>query len=146
MVDFPLDAVSCLPMNQSHRNPVRDDAFGPSIGVELLELTDRRAVTRILLTDRHLNGVKIGQGGVLFTLADMAFAAAANSRPGVEVGLHAAMSYLLATKAGDQLTAEATLIAEAGKTSTYQVVVRNQHQQTVATFEGLAFKKRTETA
>ena len=56
------------------------DRFAAEAGVELLEVREGYAKARMLVTDKHLNGGGVCQGGALFTLADLAFAAVANSR------------------------------------------------------------------
>ena len=53
------------------------DRFAAEAGCELLEVSEGYA--RMLVTPRHLNGGDVCQGGALFTLADLAFAAAVNS-------------------------------------------------------------------
>lgn len=55
------------------------DRFAAEAGCELLEVSEGYARARMLVTPRHLNGGDVCQGGALFTLADLAFAAAVNS-------------------------------------------------------------------
>lgn len=55
------------------------DRFAAEAGCELLEVGEGYARARMLVTPRHLNGGDVCQGGALFTLADLAFAAAVNS-------------------------------------------------------------------
>ena len=50
------------------------DRFAAEAGVELLEVREGYAKARMLVTDKHLNGGGVCQGGALFTLADLAFA------------------------------------------------------------------------
>ena len=57
----------------------KGDRFAALAGVELLEVGEGRARARMLVTHDHLNGGGWCQGGALFTLADLAFAAAVNS-------------------------------------------------------------------
>ena len=55
------------------------DRFATQAGVELLEVKPGYAKARMLVTPEHLNAGGVCQGGALFTLADLAFAAVANS-------------------------------------------------------------------
>ena len=65
------------------------DRFAAETGVELLEVREGYAKARMLVTDKHLNGGGVCQGGALFTLADLAFAAVANSRNLLTLSLNA---------------------------------------------------------
>jgi acyl-CoA thioesterase len=90
---------------------------------------------------RHLNGLDLGHGGAIFTLADYAFAAASNSHGIDAVAISITISYFKAAKAGDVLTAEAKEIAVSRKIGTYAISVFNQNGDTVAFMQGTAFRK-----
>ena len=64
----------------------KGDKFAQMIGAELLEMGEGYAKARMLVTPQHLNGAGQCQGGALFTLADLAFAAAVNSHGLMTVG------------------------------------------------------------
>ncbi len=55
------------------------DEFARQNGIEIVEIAEGYARTQVRIEPRHLNAGGYVQGGVLFTLADLAFAAAANS-------------------------------------------------------------------
>ena len=55
------------------------DRFASAAGVELLEIKEGYARARMLVQPKHLNGGGVCQGGAIFTLADLAFAAAASA-------------------------------------------------------------------
>ena len=67
------------------------DRFAAEAGVELLEVREGYAKARMLVTEKHLNGGGVCQGGALFTLADLAFAAVANSRNQLTLSLNMCM-------------------------------------------------------
>src|SRR5574344_991026 len=77
-----------------------NDHFAALIGAELVEVSEGYAKARILVADEHLNGAGTCQGGVLFTLADLAFAAAVNSHHQVTVSINANMTYIRAIQKG----------------------------------------------
>ena len=56
----------------------RRDVFAAGMGIELVESSRGRAVTRVTVGEQHLNFNGLGHGGLTFTLADVAF--------GVEIG------------------------------------------------------------
>ena len=55
------------------------DLFATGNGVELIEIGEGYSKTRLLIKEEHLNAGNRTQGGAIFTLADLALAAAANS-------------------------------------------------------------------
>ena len=57
----------------------KKDRFAANAGAELLEIKEGYGRARMLITPEHLNGGGVCQGGAIFTLADLAFAAAVNS-------------------------------------------------------------------
>lgn len=75
-------------------------------------------------------------GGLIFALADSAFAFACGSRNERVVGAGCQIDYLQPAQEGDVLEAEAGERALSGRTGIYDVTVRNQRQETVALFRG----------
>lgn len=116
------------------------DAFARFIGIELTEIGRGRAQTRLSIEDHHRNGLGIIHGGVIFTLADIAFAAAANSHGPVAVALHISVSFIHVSR-GVVLFAEAVETSRGDRTATYAVTVRDDLGETVALFHGLAYIK-----
>ena len=54
------------------------DAFAAAAGLEICSVTDKEAVVKAQVTDKHLNANGCVQGGMLYTLADFAFAVLSN--------------------------------------------------------------------
>lgn len=77
-----------------------NDRFAVQAGAELLEIQPGYAKARMLVTSNHLNGGGVCQGGALFTLADLAFAAVANSRSNLTLSLNANITFLRAVTKG----------------------------------------------
>ena len=76
------------------------DRFAACAGVELLEISPGYAKARMEVTDNHLNAGGVCQGGALFTLADLAFAAVANSREKLTLSLNAQITFLRPARKG----------------------------------------------
>ena len=55
----------------------KKDCFADKAGVELIEIKEGYSKARLVITETHLNAGNRTQGGALFTLADLALAAAA---------------------------------------------------------------------
>ena len=119
---------------------LHDDKFALHAGIELLEVKSGTAKVRMEVKPFHINGVGLVHGGALFTLADFAFAAAANSHEEVAVAINASISYLKGVKAGT-LYAEAEEVSNSRKISVYSIKIINEHNQLIATFQGMAYKK-----
>jgi len=122
------------------------DRLAAFLDIELVEIAPGRATARLEIADKHLNGVDIGHGGAIFTLADFAFAAASNSHGTVAVGITATISYLKASRAGTVLTAEAREAARTPRLATYEVRVTDPTGDTVALFQGTVYRKRDRLA
>ncbi len=134
-----------LPMKDIKEFISDNDKFAAHCGIQLLEADQGTATARMVIKDEHLNGLKMTHGGALFTLADLAFAAAANSRGLAAVGINASISYIRPAGMGDILYARAREIFSNRTLSGYSVDVENESGQLVASFQGTAFKKHTRT-
>ncbi|HNX90254.1 MAG TPA: hotdog fold thioesterase [Candidatus Omnitrophota bacterium] len=121
---------------------LKGDRFAEENGIKLLEIKSGYAKTEMVIEERHLNGMKAAQGGAIFTLADLAFAAAANSHGVVTTGINVSISYTKAATLGDRLTAEAKEISRGRTIGTYMVNVTNAKGETVAIFQGMGFIKK----
>jgi acyl-CoA thioesterase len=108
----------------------------------VVELRTGFARTEMTVEARHLNSVGILQGGALFTLADLAFAAASNSHGVVAVACQADVTWFKAVQSG-KLTATAEEIARTHKLSTCLIRVTDEHEELVALFKGVAYIKGT---
>jgi acyl-CoA thioesterase len=91
--------------------------------------------------DRHLNAVEVAQGGAIFTLADLAFAACSNSHGTVAVAVNANIQFARAGHKG-LLVAVAREVASSAKLSSVEVRVTDKAGEPVALFTGLAYRKR----
>ncbi len=120
----------------------KNDRFAAHNDITLTDVQPGYAKAEMIISDKHLNGVDITHGGAIFTLADLAFALASNSHGTVAVGISATISYIKATNRGT-LTAEAKEIALNPKLATYQIEVRNDDNDLVASFQGTVYRKKT---
>jgi len=83
-----------------------------------------------------LNGHRTCHGGLIFTLADSAFAFACNSHNHNTVAAGCSVEFLRPAHGGDVLTAEATEQVLSGRHGVYDVRVSNQTGEVVAMFRG----------
>ena len=122
----------------------KKDKFAANSGIELLEVSPGYAKARMNIEENHLNALKTVQGGAIFTLADLAFAAASNAYGTATVAINANISFVKAATKG-------TLIAEAKETSinpkisTYTVNITDDKGEIVAIFQGMGYRKKNFT-
>jgi acyl-CoA thioesterase len=116
------------------------DAFSAWLGVELLEVRPRYAAVRMRIRPDMINGFGVCHGGVTFSLADSAFAFAANTNGRVTVSIDNSITYPAAVSAGDMLTAIASEESAANRIAFYSVRVTNQHGSVVALFRGTVYR------
>jgi acyl-CoA thioesterase len=122
------------------RSMMRADRFAAANGIKLVEVGEGRARTRMRVRPEHLNGARVVQGGAIFTLADLAFAAACNSHGTVALALDVSITFARAATKGT-LTAEAREVALSRKVSVVNVEVRDGRGELVAAFRGTAYRK-----
>lgn len=119
----------------------KKDQLGRYLGIRIDEVGEGFSRTSLTLKPELLNGAGIAHGATIFALADIAFGAAANSRGELAIGIEAHISYIRPGKTGE-LHAQAREIGQNSRTSTYQVTVLNDNNETLALFQGTAFKKK----
>ena len=83
-----------------------------------------------------LNGHGLCHGGMIFTLADSAFAFACNSYNQMAVAQHCSITYLIPGRIGDRLTATAREVSRRGRSGLYDIRITNQDGAHVAEFRG----------
>jgi acyl-CoA thioesterase len=106
------------------------------LGFRLLSV--RPGGARVGMTVRHdmVNGHRTCHGGLIFSLADSAFAAACNSHNENNVAACASIDFLAPGVEGDELVADASEVWRAGRTGIYEIKVTNQRGELIALFRG----------
>jgi acyl-CoA thioesterase len=118
----------------------KNDRFAAGCRIELLSVSKGRASAKMMVSREHWNSVGTVMGGAIFTLADFAFAAAANSHANVSVAINANIAFMKAARAGT-LWAEAREISKNYKLGSYAVEIRDDEGDLVALFQGMAYRK-----
>ena len=114
------------------------EGTGPAWGIAIEEAREGYARIRMTLTAAMLNGHGIAHGGMVFALADTAFAYACNSRNVRTVAAQASIVFLDQAKEGEVLVAEAQEQALVGRSGVYNVSVRSADGRAVAEFQGFS--------
>ena len=120
---------------------ISQDPYARSLGIELLEL--RHGYSRVAMTveEHMLNFLGIPHGGVIFSLADTAFAAAGNSHGRVAVALNVSISFLASVPLGTRLYAEATEESLGHRTALYRLAVTTEGGKLVALCHGTVYRR-----
>ena len=118
------------------------DAFSQWLGVELVEVADKRAVIRMTVRPEMTNGFGFAHGGIAFAFADSAHAFCSNSAGEISVAVDCHISYPAAIKVGDVLTATAEERTETNRLAFSDIVIRNQEGAVVALFKGTVYRTK----
>lgn len=121
------------------RNHFKQDKFATEMGAKIEELTDDYAICTLELTDAHKNAYGGVMGGVMFTLADFAFAVMSNHIHSLTVAQNVNITYLSAPK-GNKLIAKATCRKSGKTTSIVNVDVSDDTGRDIVQFTGTGFK------
>ena len=116
------------------------DAMSRWLGLEVTRIAPRHATCRMTIRPDMVNGFGVSHGGVVFTLADSAFAFACNTHGRLTVSVENSITYPAAVHPGDVLTAVADEEAASNRLGYYKVEVRNQHGVLVSAFRVTAYK------
>ncbi|HEY7013230.1 MAG TPA: hydroxyphenylacetyl-CoA thioesterase PaaI [Streptosporangiaceae bacterium] len=111
------------------------DTASRGVGVELLSTGPGTAVTRLTVGPAMLNGYGSAHGGIVFLLADTAFACACNSHGPVTVAAAADITFVAPAREGDVLVATAQERVRYGRSGVYDVTVR-RGDEVIAEFRG----------
>jgi acyl-CoA thioesterase len=121
---------------------LRRDRASAALGMEVERDEPGEAVVSMRVRDDMTNGFALTHGGMVFALADTAFAMACNENDDVTVAAGADITFLKATHAGQTLTAHARRRALTGRSGLYDVTVTDETGDVVAEFRGRSFTTR----
>ena len=118
------------------------DTASRALGIELLDAAP--GCVRVAMTVRAdmVNGHGICHGGILFTLADSAFAFACNSHGEPMVAAGASIEFLAPVPRGARLTATATETSRTSRGGIYDVVIARETGEPLAYFRGRCARLR----
>ena len=118
----------------------KKDRFAEMCGMTVDEIKPGYARTSMTVEERHLNGLDVCQGGAIFTLADLAFACAGNTRGAIAVSIENSISFLEGVQQGEFLIAEAREVSLHRKIAVYDMEVRSG-EKLVAKMSGTVYRK-----
>ena len=119
---------------------LKSDRYASFLGIEITKIERGYAQANLTVTERMLNFNGFAHGGLIFSLADAAFAAACNSFNQTAAALSFHIAYRRPVQVNTQLVAEAVEESSGKSTALYEIVVKTDDQRIVAMCEGLAYK------
>ena len=123
----------------------RTDRASQNLGLEILDVAPGSVRISMTVRPEMVNGHGLCHGGIIFTLADSAFAFACNSHGEPMVAAGASIEFLAPTRAGELLTATATEVSRGARHGVYDVRVSLSSGETVALFRGRSARLRPPT-
>ncbi|HWT34435.1 MAG TPA: hydroxyphenylacetyl-CoA thioesterase PaaI [Microbacterium sp.] len=124
---------------RSTHTMMQNDRAAQALGIRIEVNEPGHAVMSMLVREDMTNGFAITHGGLVFALADTAFAYACNEDEKVTVAAGADIAFLKSTTAGQTLTATAVRRVRSGRNGLYDVTVTDETGDVVAEFRGRSF-------
>lgn len=112
------------------------EGTGPAWGIVLEEAREKYARVSMLIRPDMLNGHGMAHGGMIFALADSAFAYVCNGGNHASVAAQASIVFLGKAEEGETLVAEAWEVAREGRAGVTRVSVKTSDGRDVAEFTG----------
>ena len=119
---------------------LQGDKFALQTGVTLLDVGNGYAKACMEVKPEHLNGGGVCQGGALFTLADLAFAAATNSHAQLTFSIDSSIHFFRSVSEGI-LYAEAHEVFNHKRLANCEVRITTEEGELIATFNGTGYRK-----
>lgn len=120
------------------------DRFAALCGLELLECRPGYSKVQVKIGENHLNPAGVVHGGLLFTLADFCFGAAANAHGRLALTINTSMAFIAPSSEGGILFAEAREKGRRKRLLTYDVDVSDESGRILAHFTGMAYDTHKE--
>jgi len=124
------------------RRKVDNEPYAKKLGLKLRKIEAGYSLIEMTLTPEMDNIFGTAHGGAIFSLIDEAFETASNSHGTVSVALQVSISYLKPPLAGSKLFAEAKEVNRSRSISHYEISVRDDKNDVIATSLCMAYRKK----
>ena len=116
------------------------DRAAQALGLKIVRVQPGSSLLTMQVRGDMVNGHHICHGGMIFSLADTAFAYACNAYNRNTVASGCNIDFVATGREGDTLQAEAVERTLAGRTGVYDVTVRDSAGNTIALFRGKSYR------
>ncbi len=120
------------------------DHFAKHLNAQVIDVQDGYARVKLVVRPEFLNGAGLAHGGVIFSLADYAFALAANSGGGMGLGINADIHFIKPAQVGQEIFAEVREVSRSRRLGTYHGNITNDQGDILAQFQSMAYFKSAE--
>lgn len=132
--------------DDARQNAINDliqaDAFAQYLGAAVEIVKPGHSRVSLTITDKMTNFHGTTHGGIIFSISDIAFAAACNSHGRVAVAMNVSICFLKPSYPGDRLVAEAKEDHSGGRTSLYSIFIYNEKtRELIAKSQDQAYRK-----
>ncbi len=124
------------------RERVGKEPYAGKLGLELVRIEEGYSLVRMTFTRDLENIFGMAHGGALFSLIDEAFETASNSHGTVAVALGVNVQFIRAASQGEVLQAEAREISRSARISHYDIEVKSEKGDLIATCKAMAYRKK----
>lgn len=118
------------------REMLAGEGTGPAWGIRIEEARAGYARLSMVVRGDMLNSHGIAHGGMIFALADTAFAYVCNGANHASVAAQASIVFLDKVSEGETLIAEGEEVAREGRAGVTRVTVRSSDGRSIAEFTG----------
>ncbi len=118
------------------------EPFARKLGIRLIDCAPGYARVEMTPTEEMGNLFQMVHGGAIFSLIDEAFQVACNAHGTLAVALGLSISYLKAPTMGVSLQAEAREVSRNPRIATYEITVKNENGNLIATASATAYRKK----
>lgn len=116
-----------------------NDKFSQWLGIERVLIEEGRAILKMVIRKEMLNGFDIAHGGIVFSLADSAFAFSSNSFGKKSVSIEASVNWAKALYENDEIVAESKMRSISNKQAVFDIDVK-RGEEIVAIFRGIVYR------
>jgi uncharacterized protein (TIGR00369 family) len=121
------------------------DNFARSLGIVLDELTDDAILMHMELREGMLNMYDRPHGGIIYSLADVAFSVLGNNKNNVSVGLDCSITYHSSPDPGTVLVVEGKTLSHSRRTASFLFTLYAEKKGVrtlVATMKSVSYRTR----
>ncbi len=123
------------------RTVVGKDPYASFLGIEVEEAREGYARCSLTVRPQYLNAADRAHGGIVYALADQAFAVACNSLGTLALAVNFSINYVGPAYDGEKIFSEATPVTVSRKISVWSVAVYGSEDRLVASGQGVAYHK-----